>query len=384
MPWSLLKPFDELDLATREALIFGAEKGRRGLGRIYVVPAGPNGNEVTNNIFTITVNGIGREGIVPENTFADTSVLVSGLSEGHNLTSRYMITTTQKNACSDLFRGVSAAASQVAAIIGLALQAYPSLTLRDIQHLIVQSSEYDELDEKHAFICNGAGRYYHRYFGFGLLNATKLVTLAKKQTKTLKLLSVKLENSTEKISDDGLVFQCEFCQGCDDASTQPCLTKIEHVAVSFEFETQTKELRMYLTSPSGTESVLMKDTKDLKSKTIGQIVSVNFWDEMALGLWTFRLYSIPSLKDEDNVTTNVTSVTLTLYGTSATIPSEKQNRCDSSRPFSDDNDISETDDLEEQSDESHLATIIERLKHLAINFVVISGLVCLAKCLARF
>lgn len=66
-------------------------KGRHGLGNIYVVPSGSPGNELSNNIYTITVNSIGRLGTVPKYTNIDASVLTSGLGDGNNLTSSFMV-----------------------------------------------------------------------------------------------------------------------------------------------------------------------------------------------------------------------------------------------------------------------------------------------------
>ena len=66
-------------------------KGRRGLGTIHVVPSGPPGSQLSNNIDTITVNGIGRYGTVLANTYKDASVLTSGLGVGNNLTSTSMV-----------------------------------------------------------------------------------------------------------------------------------------------------------------------------------------------------------------------------------------------------------------------------------------------------
>ncbi|XP_053380524.1 proprotein convertase subtilisin/kexin type 6-like [Mercenaria mercenaria] len=326
MAWSFVSPFQRLDLATREGLTYGAETGRRGLGKIYVVSAGPSGNELTNNIYTITVNGIGRHGTLPQHICGDTSVLVSGLSDGNTLTSTYMVTTTVNNECTARFKGVSAATSQVAAIIGLALQANPSLMLRDIQHLLVQSAEYKGLDETDAFSRNGAGRFYHRFFGFGLLNATKLVTLAKKRQKAPVLLNAKLEQTAERISEDGHSSEYKFCHCCNASSKQPCLTVIEHVVISLVFETYTRQLNMDLTSPSGTRSKLMRESKRLDGTTIGQLVSVHFWDELAIGEWTFNFHSIPSLRSCSQ--TNVSRVSVTLYGTNAIQQDVKGHSCD--------------------------------------------------------
>ena len=55
----------------------------------------------------------------------------------------------------------------------------PTLTWRDIQHLLVETSSLDKLlgDD---FKSNGAKKRFSHSYGFGLVNADKLVTLAEK------------------------------------------------------------------------------------------------------------------------------------------------------------------------------------------------------------
>lgn len=66
-------------------------QGRRNLGAIYVVPTGPVGNGLSNNINTITVGSVGQYGCVPYYAHIDASVITSGLSEGSNLTAASMV-----------------------------------------------------------------------------------------------------------------------------------------------------------------------------------------------------------------------------------------------------------------------------------------------------
>lgn len=54
----------------------------------------------------------------------------------------------------------------------------PNLTWRDMQHLVVWTSEYDPLAGNPGWKKNGAGLMVNSRFGFGLLNANALVDLA--------------------------------------------------------------------------------------------------------------------------------------------------------------------------------------------------------------
>lgn len=66
-------------------------KGRHGLGTIYIVPAGPTGNELANNIYAIAVNGVGRHWAVPDDSYVSANVITSGLSSGSNISSSSLV-----------------------------------------------------------------------------------------------------------------------------------------------------------------------------------------------------------------------------------------------------------------------------------------------------
>ena len=68
-----------------------------------------------------------------------------------------------------------------AAIIALTLEANPSLTWRDVQHLIVKTSKPRNLKATD-WRTNGMGRKVSHSYGYGLMDTTAMVTEAKKWT----------------------------------------------------------------------------------------------------------------------------------------------------------------------------------------------------------
>ena len=58
----------------------------------------------------------------------------------------------------------------------------PDLTWRDLQHIVVWTSEFDPLANNPGWKRNGAGLMVNSRFGFGLLNAKALVDLAEPAT----------------------------------------------------------------------------------------------------------------------------------------------------------------------------------------------------------
>ena len=57
-----------------------------------------------------------------------------------------------------------------AGIIALALEANPTLTWRDIQHLIVRTSKAKNLKSRD-WKTNGVGRKFSHSYGFGIMDA---------------------------------------------------------------------------------------------------------------------------------------------------------------------------------------------------------------------
>ncbi|XP_053402245.1 neuroendocrine convertase 2-like isoform X2 [Mercenaria mercenaria] len=180
--WSPSKSLEPLDMATREAIQQGATKGRNNLGAIYVVPDGSDGvsgSGLANSLYTIAVNSVGVNGTLPTKPQVSACVLTSGLGEGSKFHTNYMLTSSYNNTCSRSFKGVSAAVAEVSAIIALVLQARSDLTVRDIQHLLVESSDHKRLAVAQSFQRNFAGKFFNHFLGFGLINAEKMVKLSK-------------------------------------------------------------------------------------------------------------------------------------------------------------------------------------------------------------
>lgn len=287
--WSPIAAFDPLDLTTSAALEYGTAKGRKGLGRIYLVPAGPAGNSLSHNINTITIGGIGQFGRIPSDAVVDSSVITCGLTEGNNINSSFMVTTSSGDRCITGFSGLSAATAQVAGIIALGLQANPYLTLRDILHLLVESSEHVDLQETKAFKRNKANRYYHPVFGFGLLNCLKFVRLAKRGLSAPELVSTMVSTKIERPMSER-VTEIDLCFSCSDANIGKCVNSIEYVDVWMNITTDTNnlDLKISVISPFGTDSLLMNGTLQ-QIAVKGKFLTPRFWDEMPNGIWTIRI-----------------------------------------------------------------------------------------------
>nr|CAI5863691.1 unnamed protein product [Callosobruchus analis] len=160
--------------------------GRKGRGAIYVWASGNGGRNNDNcncdgylaSPYTISVGSASQKGEFPWYGEACASTLAVTYSSGA-YKDQMIATTDLNNDCTTKHTGTSASAPLAAGIIALALEANTNLTWRDIQHLIVWTSELAPLVNNVGWQQNSAGLWFNDRFGFGLMNAHGLITAAK-------------------------------------------------------------------------------------------------------------------------------------------------------------------------------------------------------------
>ena len=90
------------------------------------------------------------------------------------------------------FYGSSAAAPVVSGVVALLLEANPSLTWRDVKHILattavqvdtnIEAMVIDDYIAEPAWTTNAAGYKFHNYYGFGGIDASAAITAAKNYT----------------------------------------------------------------------------------------------------------------------------------------------------------------------------------------------------------
>ncbi|XP_053376827.1 proprotein convertase subtilisin/kexin type 6-like [Mercenaria mercenaria] len=164
------------------ALKQAVNEGRNGLGAIYTWAAGNGGiyddcncDGYANSIYTISVTSIGRDQALAFYSEECSSVMVGTYSgDSPDLT---IASTFTDGGCTDLFQGTSASCPMAAGIIALVLEANPTLSWRDVQHLIVETSTRDGLITAN-WQTNGAGYKVSHGVGFGMMNAEAMLDAA--------------------------------------------------------------------------------------------------------------------------------------------------------------------------------------------------------------
>ncbi|XP_078412120.1 proprotein convertase subtilisin/kexin type 4-like isoform X2 [Cetorhinus maximus] len=302
-----------------QAFLRGITNGRGGLGSIFVWASGNGGFQhdncncdgYTNSIYTLSVGSTTQLGNVPWYSEACCSTLTTTYSSGTRA-EKQIVTTDLRLRCTEKHTGTSASAPLAAGIIALALEANPTLTWRDMQHLVVRASKPLHLKAED-WAKNGVGRKVSHHYGYGLLDAGLLVDLATKwlTVNPQRECSIEISKSPQVISDQ-LVIK-KYIDPC--SRTKNYIRSLEHVEarVSLSY-TRRGDLRISLTSPSGTHSKLV-DVRPYDTSPHGYrdwtFMTTHCWDEDPKGVWTLEIEN----KGSSRNTGVLSYFKLHLYGT---------------------------------------------------------------------
>uniref|UniRef100_A0A8C1EI89 Neuroendocrine convertase 1 n=1 Tax=Cyprinus carpio carpio TaxID=630221 RepID=A0A8C1EI89_CYPCA len=311
----------------QKAFEYGIQKGRGGKGSIFVWASGNGGRQgdncdcdgYTDSPYTISISSASQQGLSPWYAEKCSSTLATAYSSG-DYTDQRITSADLHNECTETHTGTSASAPLAAGIFALALEQNPDMTWRDLQHLVVWTSEFDPLANNPGWKRNGAGLMVNSRFGFGLLNAKALVDLA--DPKVWKHIPEKKQCI---VRDE--TFQPRPLKAAGEISieipTKACagqansVVSLEHVQVEVSIEyTRRGDLHITLTSPSGTTTVLLAEReRDTSSNGFRNwaFMSVHTWGENPTGTWTLKITDTSGRMENEG---QIISWKLILHGTS--------------------------------------------------------------------
>uniref|UniRef100_A0A8C5LYT5 furin n=1 Tax=Leptobrachium leishanense TaxID=445787 RepID=A0A8C5LYT5_9ANUR len=304
-----------------EAFFRGVNQGRGGLGSIYVWASGNGGREhdscncdgYTNSIYTLSISSTTQLGNVPWYSEACSSTLATTYSSG-NQNEKQIVTTDLNKKCTDSHTGTSASAPLAAGIIALALEANNNLTWRDMQHLVVQTSNPAHLNTND-WLTNGVGRQVSHSYGYGLLDASAMVSLAKNWTTVGPQRKCVIDILTDR-KDIGKHLEVrrkvEPCMGMPNS-----ISTLEHVQARLTLSYNRRgDLAIYLTSPMGTRSTLLAPRPhDYSADGFNDwaFMTTHSWDEDPTGEWILEIENT----SENNNYGTLTQFMLVFYGTAS-------------------------------------------------------------------
>lgn len=275
----------------RSAIEEGISSGRGGLGEIYVWAAG-NGGATTDRVdydpyassrYTIAVGAIGDHDIRASYNEKGASMFMVAHSSGND---REISTTASFDAWTTHFGGTSATAPQVAGVVALMLEANPSLTWRDVQHVLIQSARQN--DPNHvSWTANGAGHAVSHHYGFGAVDAGAAVALAESWMNV----------SHEVVVDTGVVavntpVPDNDPNGVTETASISENLRVETVELILNVQSSWRgDLDIILTGPSGLGSVLAKQRVGDGGNDYTDYLFTSFrhWGEESAGDWTINI-----------------------------------------------------------------------------------------------
>jgi len=317
----------------QSAIESGLIDGRGGLGALYVFAAGNGGclgyplvncrenvdlsnyDGYLNHRGVIVACAFDHKGVRPRWAERGSNLLVCGPSgpalDATGDAQRAITTSTLNGGYRADFANSSASAPMVSGVIALMLSANVNLSARDVRLILAQSARRnDPLNNEWEDAGARGGFAFNPNYGFGAVDADRAVELARtwKNVGTdaqLMSCTVSRQDTDPKgapvaIPDGqptGLATLLRVEPGC----TSRPIEHIEHVELRLDIDHQyIGDLRMVLTSPSGTTSLLARE-RDCGARASGKmddcgaytdkwpIASVRHLNEPAVGDWRLEI-----------------------------------------------------------------------------------------------
>ncbi|HLO49799.1 MAG TPA: S8 family serine peptidase, partial [Kamptonema sp.] len=319
-----------------DAMEDGVKKGRGGLGNIYIFGGGNdaldggnvNYNGLANSRYAIAVGAIDNRGYKSIYSEPGASLLVSAYSSGNGVG----ITTADiegargydKGDYTTGFGGTSAAAPFVSGVVALMLEKNPSLSWRDVQHILVETAQQNDIYDGD-WHKNGAGYLVNHKYGFGAINPLEAVKKAADWTPVDReervTANYELKNVNEPIPNGGEETKLSSTIMIDED------INVEKVEVGFDIQHKDwNKLTVRLKSPDGTESYLLHPLPESintnnnsqsapQSSTPWLFTSNRDWGESSKGEWTLEVFD----DNGNQVQGYWHSWKLNIYGTKPTL-----------------------------------------------------------------
>ncbi|SVB15075.1 uncharacterized protein METZ01_LOCUS167929, partial [marine metagenome] len=271
------------------ALEVGISDGRGGLGAIYTWANGngldnkdqSNKDSFANSRYTISVGAVDWQGEQTWYSETGSNILVSAPS--NNYYSDPAVFTTDVSGSegdnsSDYtsnMGGTSAATPMVAGVAALMLEANQNLTWRDVQHILVKTSR--KVDSDHpGWFQTKVGYWYNHAYGYGLVDATAAVNMA----KSWQAVGSEIVVNTGELTVDKFIFD-DRDSGASSKVIVNQSINIESVEVLVDVSHKFRgDLNFFLTSPNGIVSELVREHSDPGHDYDDWIFSsVVHWDE---------------------------------------------------------------------------------------------------------
>ena len=206
------------------------------------------------------------------------------------------------------FNGTSASVPNASGAIALLLDEYPDLTWRDVKYILARTARKIDPDIpefkvafggepavlRHAWTTNSAGYRFHNWYGFGAISVDDALALAATHTANSlgSFVDGRVFNKAQQVdipdNKGAGVSQVLSVSGLAETD------RIEAVSVTIRATHPfTNDLGIYLTSPSGTESIVHPVFSEIlvadANFSSWNLLSNAFYGEAPNGDWTIKV-----------------------------------------------------------------------------------------------
>ncbi|MDB9312363.1 S8 family serine peptidase [Spirulina sp. CS-785/01] len=190
------------------------------------------------------------------------------------------------------FGGTSAAAPYVSGVVALMLEANPTLTARDIQHILAQTAQQNDPDDPD-WKQNGGGYWVNEKYGFGAVDAEAAVNLAKEWQPVGREVSLSQTDDQPKLiqTDQEVTGSIEFNNPDNEMTVE--WAEVEFNAIHPNRGTLEVVLEHRYEDADGnqivSESTLAKPNGSTGEDYNWIFTSAHHWGEPSYGEWTLKV-----------------------------------------------------------------------------------------------
>jgi len=265
------------------------QTGRGGLGEVFAWAAGNGGtgdrveyDPYASSRYVTPFGAIGDADVRSYYNELGSAHLVVTQSNGNGAG---IYTTAYSNTYTSSFGGTSSASPLGAGVVALMMEANPNLTVRDIDHILINSARMVDPGDPD-WTVNGGGHDVNYNYGYGAVDAGAATAMAATWTNVGPEVSASAFQSVEIAIPDN------DATGLTQNVTMPDNILIEHVELVMNVShTYVGDLEIILTSPMGTESIVSAAPRgDSRNDLVNYVfTSRRHWDEASPGTWTVKV-----------------------------------------------------------------------------------------------
>lgn len=180
----------------------------------------------------------------------------------------------------------------------------PNLTVRDLQYIIINSSDSSYDPESST---NMAGITHSNYHGFGVLNLTQAIDIAR-TWKSLGIANMYIPSSQSIIQNTSManltLYKFKF-ENLND-------TIVDEVIVKINMTYSVRDISVYIESPSQLNTLLYNSKFKYASSTMVYSRTLKYFGEQITGEWTIYVYILDNLECIKN--NKLFNIDMKIYG----------------------------------------------------------------------